>query len=186
MTKTPGITFSASIIALIPEMQPRITPSVYFRTDRLIVTAGVSTRPSMPRSSPEAARLLRSGIRIDHDFACSPEERRRKNLWYIEILNEELAQNPSDYSRLDFLAAEYHQLEMFDQAAEIAERIATVRPLDPQAHLHAGVYHLIYKHDPERARVDFLEALRLRPQYPEAQSFLELIESQAPSQINCN
>ncbi len=131
-------------------------------------------------------RLLRSGIRIDHDFACSPEERRRKNLWYIEILNEELAQNPSDYSRLDFLAAEYHQLEMFDQAAEIAERIATVRPLDPQAHLHAGVYHLIYKHDPERARVDFLEALRLRPQYPEAQSFLELIESQAPSQINCN
>ncbi len=41
---------------------------------------------------------------------------------------EEIAANPSDDSRLDFLAAEYHQLEMFDEAAKVAERIARVRP----------------------------------------------------------
>ena len=35
----------------------------------------------------------------------------RKNHLYIEILKEEIAADPSDDSRLDFLAAEYHQLE---------------------------------------------------------------------------
>ena len=121
-------------------------------------------------------QLLRSGIRIHHDFASDPETRRRRNLWYIGILNEEIAADPSDSTRLDFLAAEYHQLGMFDQAAEIAERIVGMRPLDPEARLHAGVYHLLYKVDRERARSDFMEALRLRPGYPEAQSFLELLE----------
>jgi glycosyltransferase involved in cell wall biosynthesis len=123
-------------------------------------------------------QLLRSGIRIDHDFASDPETRKRRNLWYIGILNEEIAADPSDSSRLDFLAAEYHQLGMFDQAAEIAERIAAMRPLDPEAHLRVGVYHLLYKVDRERARSDFMEALRLRPGYAEAQSFLQLLEEQ--------
>jgi glycosyltransferase involved in cell wall biosynthesis len=123
-------------------------------------------------------RLLRSGIRIDHDFNSDPELRRERNLRYIEILQEEIAADPTDHSRLVFLAAEYHQLEMFDRAAEIAERIASLRPEDPEAHLHAGVYHLVYQHDRERARRDLLEALRLRPGYPEAQSFLELLEQQ--------
>jgi glycosyltransferase involved in cell wall biosynthesis len=118
-------------------------------------------------------RLLRTGIRLDHDFASDPQARRRRNLWYIEILKEEIAANPSDSSRLDFLAAEYHQLGLFDQAAEVAERIATAKPLDPEAHLNAGVYHLIYQQDRQRAYVDFTNALRLRPAYPEAQSFLQ-------------
>jgi len=123
-------------------------------------------------------QLLRSAIRIHHDFASDPETRRRRNLWYIGILNEEIAADPGDSSRLVFLAAEYHQLGMFDKAAEIAERIAGMRPLDPEAHLHAGVYHLLYKVDRERARSDLMEALRLRPGYAEAQSFLELLEEQ--------
>lgn len=123
-------------------------------------------------------RLLRTGIHIDHDFASDPEARRRRNLWYIAILNEEIAADPSDCSRLVFLAAEYHQLGMFDQAAEIAERIAVMRPLDPQAHLHAGVYHLLYTFDRHRARADFMEALRLRPGYVEAQSFLNRLENE--------
>src|SRR5208282_636290 len=76
-------------------------------------------------------RLLKSAIQIDHTFVSDREARRRKNHWYIEILKEEIAADPSDDSRLDFLAAEYHQLEMFAEATEIAERIVRLRPLDP-------------------------------------------------------
>ena len=127
-------------------------------------------------------RLVRTAISIDHDFASDPEARRRRNLWYIGILNEEIAADPGDSSRLDFLAAEYHQLGMFDRAAEIAERIVSMRPLDAQAHLFAGVYHLLYNTpDRARARADFREALRLRPGYAEAQSFLELWSSRTPA-----
>ena len=121
-------------------------------------------------------RLLRTGIRIDHTFSSDREARRRKNYKYIEILKEEIAADPGDDSRLDFLASEYHQLEMFDEATEIAERIAQVRPLDPRAHLFAGVYHLLYKPDLPRARADFNQALKLRPDYPEAKSFLQRLD----------
>ena len=126
--------------------------------------------------------LRKSGIRIDHNFASDREARRRKNFWYIDILKEEIAANPSDDSRLDFLAAEYHQLEMFDEATEIAERIAQLRPLDARAHLFVGTYHLLYKPDLARARADFNRALKLRPGYPEAESFLQLIDQQERSQ----
>ena len=120
--------------------------------------------------------LIRTAIRIDHTFRADRDTRRRKNYWYIEILQEEIAADPSDYSRLDFLAAEYHQLEMFDQAAEVAERIALARPNDARAHLFAGVYHLLYKPDLPRARADFEQALKLRPGYPEAASFLQSLD----------
>jgi glycosyltransferase involved in cell wall biosynthesis len=124
-------------------------------------------------------RLVPTSLRIHHDFASDSALRRRRNLWYIRILQEEIAADPKDYTRLDFLAAEYHQLGMLDQAAEIAECIARVRPLDAVSHLHAGVYHLLYKFDREKARSYFMEALRLRPEYAEAQSFLQLAERPA-------
>jgi glycosyltransferase involved in cell wall biosynthesis len=120
-------------------------------------------------------RLRKSGLRIDHNFAADQEARRRKNHWYIQILKEEIAADPSDGTRLDFLAAEYHQLEMFEEATEIAERIVRLRPLDPRAHLFLGTYHLLYKPDLARARADFNRALQLRPGYREAQSFLQLL-----------
>jgi glycosyltransferase involved in cell wall biosynthesis len=121
-------------------------------------------------------RLRKTDIRIDHRFASDREARRRKNHWYIEILKEEIAADPGDDSRLDFLAAEYHQLEMFDEAAAIAERIARLRPLDARAHLFAGTYHLLYQSDLARARADFTEALKLRPGYAEAEGFLRQID----------
>jgi tetratricopeptide (TPR) repeat protein len=121
-------------------------------------------------------RLLKTGIRINHNFASDPEARRRKNHWYIAILKEEIAADPSDYSRLDFLAAEYHQLGRYDEAAEIAERLAFLRPMDARAHLFAGTYHLVYQKDLVRARADFERALQLRPGYPEAEGFLRVIE----------
>jgi glycosyltransferase involved in cell wall biosynthesis len=127
-------------------------------------------------------RLRKTEIRIDHNFASDRESRRRKNHWYIEILKEEIAADPSDDSRLDFLAAEYHQLEMFDEATEIAERIAQMRPLDARAHLFVGTYHLLYKPDLAQARADFSQALKLRPGYAEAESFLQLIDQQERSQ----
>lgn len=120
-------------------------------------------------------RLRQTGIRIEHNFALDREARRAKNHWYIDILKEEIAADPSDDSRLDFLAAEYHQLEMFEEATGIAEHIARVRPLDPSAHLFVGIYHLLYRPDPVRARADFRQALKLRPGYAEAQSFLDLM-----------
>lgn len=126
-------------------------------------------------------RLRKTRIRIDHNFASDRESRRRKNHWYIEILKEEIAANPSDDSRLDFLAAEYHQLEMFDEATEIAERIVRMRPRDAQAHLFLGTYHLVYQNDPVRARADFNQALKLRPDYAEAKSFLQLIDERERS-----
>jgi len=123
-------------------------------------------------------RLRKTGIRVDHHFFSDPEMRRRKNHRYIGILKEEIAADPGDDTRLDFLAAEYHQLEMFDEAAEVAERIVRARPLDPSAHLNLGIYHLVYKADPERALADFIRALELKPGYPEAESFLHTIEEQ--------
>lgn len=122
-------------------------------------------------------RLRRSNIRIDHAVSSDPESRRRKNLWYIGILQEEIAADPADDTRLDFLASEYHQLEMFDEAAAIAERIVRVRPLDASAHLNAGIYHLVYQANRVRARADFEQALKLRPGYPEALSFLQSISA---------
>jgi glycosyltransferase involved in cell wall biosynthesis len=127
-------------------------------------------------------RLHKTGIRIDHTFAADREARRRKNHWYIEILKEEIAADPSDHSRLDFLAAEYHQLEMFDEAAEIAERITQLRPLDARAHLFAGTYHLLYQSDLVRARADFNQALKLRPGYAEAEGFLRRMDERERAQ----
>jgi glycosyltransferase involved in cell wall biosynthesis len=121
-------------------------------------------------------KLIRTGIRIDHRFRADAETRRRKNRWYVEILKEEIAADPADDSRLDFLAAEYHQLEMFTEATEVAEKIARVRPNDARAHLFVGVYHLLYRPDLRRARADFERALALRPGYQEAQSFLKSVE----------
>jgi glycosyltransferase involved in cell wall biosynthesis len=130
----------------------------------------------------EGGCLHKTGIRIDHTFASDREARRRKNRWYIEILREEIAADPGDDSRLDFLAAEYHQLEMFDEAAEIAERITQVRPLDARAHLFAGTYHLLYQSDLARARADFNQALKLRPGYAEAEGFLRRIDERERAQ----
>jgi glycosyltransferase involved in cell wall biosynthesis len=121
-------------------------------------------------------RLLTSGIVIDHNFVSSRETRRRKNHRYIEILKEEIEADPSDTTRLDFLAAEFHQLEMFAEAALVAEEIARLRPLDPTAHLNLGIYRLVYQTDSKRARAHFEQALRLRPGFEEALSFLRTID----------
>lgn len=121
-------------------------------------------------------QLHKTNIRIDHSFSADPAARRRKNHWYIDILKEEIAADPADDTRLDFLAAEYHQLEMFEEAIAIAERIVQLRPLDARAHLFVGIYHLLYQPDLVRARADFNQALKLRPGYAEALSFLEVVE----------
>jgi tetratricopeptide (TPR) repeat protein len=121
-------------------------------------------------------RLQKTGIVLHHRFATDPDSRRNRNHRYIEILKQEIAADPSDHSRFDFLAAEYHQLGEFDKAASVAEHIVRVRPHDAQAHLFAGIYHLVYQTDPARARGDFQTALNLRPGYPEAASFLRLAE----------
>jgi hypothetical protein len=123
-------------------------------------------------------RLHQSGIRIDHNFASDLEARRRKNHWYIEILNQEIAADPSDLSRLDFLAAEYHQLEMFDEATELpnASRNCARSMRAPISSWAPTICST--QPDLRRARADFNQALKLRPGYPEAQSFLQYLDAQ--------
>jgi glycosyltransferase involved in cell wall biosynthesis len=129
-------------------------------------------------------RLLKTDIRIDHNFSSDREARRRKNHWYIQILKEEIAADPTDDTRLDFLAAEYHQLEMFDEATEIAERIVEMRPHDARAHLFVGIYHLLHKPDLPRARADFNQALKLRPGYGEAAELLKVIDERERGRLD--
>jgi glycosyltransferase involved in cell wall biosynthesis len=174
--RLPENSFQDYVVRLFPNRPPyRYRGRVHETIDAAILNAG--------------GRLHKTAIRIDHGFSTDQEARRRKNFQYVEILREEIAADPSDYSRLDFLAAEYHQLEMFDEATRIAERIVEVRPHDAQAHLFAGVYHLLYQPDLRRARADFNEALKLRPNYPEAESFLQLVDEREgqrrTSQANC-
>jgi tetratricopeptide (TPR) repeat protein len=155
--------FTDFVVRLFPRrLDPRYKGRVHETVDASIKAGG--------------GKLIRTAVRIDHNFKSDAAARRRKNHWYIEILKEEIAADPSDTSRLDFMAAEYHQLEMFDEATAIAEQIARARPRDAQAHLFVGVYHLLYKPDLVQARADFSEALRLRPGYAEAESFLQLVE----------
>jgi glycosyltransferase involved in cell wall biosynthesis len=123
-------------------------------------------------------RLIQTDIRIEHSFLSGREMRRNKNRWYIGILKEEIAADPHDSTRLDFLAAEYHQLEMFNEATVVMEEIVRMRPSDARAHLFLGTYHLLYQNNPVRARADFERALALKPDYPEAQSFLQRINEQ--------
>ncbi len=139
----------------------------------------------MPLSCPRAESATGAGIPIHHNFSSDPETRRRKNHWYVEILKEEFAADPSDVSRLDFLAAEYHQLGLFKEATGIAERIRDLKPLDPRAHLFLGIYRLQFVPDLVRARADFGRALELRPGYAEAASFLQLVEErEVATQLN--
>ena len=159
----PQRAFTDYVVRLFPNrLNYRYRGRVHETIDASILAAG--------------GRLQQTSIRIDHKFSCDPQARRRRNLRYIEILKEEIAADPTDTSRLDFLAAEYHQLEMFEHATAVAEDIALLRPLDPRAHLFVGVYHLLYKPDLPRARADFMQALKLRPGYAEAESFLGLTE----------
>jgi len=155
--------FTDNVVRLFPNRpHVRYRGRVHETLDASILAAG--------------GKLIPTAIRIDHQFRSDREARRRKNRWYIEILQQEIAADPSDDSRLDFLAAEYHQLEMFHEATEVAERIARIRPHDARAHLFVGVYHLLYEPDLPRARADFEQALKLRPGYPEAESFLRSME----------
>ena len=161
----PGASTTDHVIRLFPNRPDfRFHGRVHETIDASILAAG--------------GRLRQTRIAIDHNFASDREARRRKNRWYIEILKEEIAADPADDSRLDFLAAEYHQLEMFAEAAAVAEQIARVRPLDARAHLFAGVYHLYYQPNQAQARADFEQALKLRPGYAEARSFLDLMDQQ--------
>lgn len=121
-------------------------------------------------------RLITTDIAIEHNFVSDREMRRHKNHWYIQILEEEIAAAPNDDSRLDFLAAEYHQLEMYDRAAAIMEEIVGRRPKDARAWLFLGTYHLLYQNNPALARADFEQALKLRPGYVEAISFLQRMD----------
>ena len=64
------------------------------------------------------------------------------------------------HANLIFSAAEYHQLELFDEAAAVMEEIVRLRPKDARAHFFLGTYHFLYQHDGVcGARADFERAL---------------------------
>ena len=82
-------------------------------------------------------RLRTSAVRIHHHplLPTHEESAAARTIGTSgRFLREEIAANLNDdIARLDFLAAEYHQLEMFDEAAEVAERIVRARPMDLDA-----------------------------------------------------
>jgi glycosyltransferase involved in cell wall biosynthesis len=144
------------VVRLFPNrMDYRFKGRVHETIDASILAAG--------------GRLHQTSIRIHHNFALA---RRERNFRYIEILKEELAAEPGDTTRLDFLAAEYHQLGMFQEASLIAEHLAQIRPQDARAQLFAGVYHLLYQPNPPMARARLQRALELRPGDPETMEFI--------------
>jgi glycosyltransferase involved in cell wall biosynthesis len=124
--------------------------------------------------------IVRTDVCTDHDFASDLESRRRKNLWYMGIMEEEIRADPSDLSRHRMLAVCYHDLGMFDRAAALTERIVRVWPMDASAHFDAGVCYLFYgKSDPARARSEFEESLRLQPGNPTVMEYLRALEMSA-------
>jgi len=120
-------------------------------------------------------RLRRSAIMLDH-FLPAVESQRAKGKRYLDLLLQDVAEEPNETDRLVFLAAEYHQLEMFDEATAVAERIAQLCPQDFRAQLNAGLYHAVHQRDLDRARIDLAAALRLRPDDPEAHALREAID----------
>ena len=72
---------------------------------------------------------------------------------------------------------------MIDEAITVTQQIVAAWPLNPQAHLNLGVYHLLFRPNYPKARADFQEALRLKPGFAEAQSFLGLLEETEASAL---
>jgi glycosyltransferase involved in cell wall biosynthesis len=120
-------------------------------------------------------RILRSEIVIDHHLPGEAQSR-EKGLRYLALLEEEDSRDPD---RLVFLAAEYHKLERYADAVAVAERVATLSPDDFTAQLNAGLYHLFFARDPDRAKADVQKALDLRPTDPEALALLARIDAVA-------
>jgi glycosyltransferase involved in cell wall biosynthesis len=120
-------------------------------------------------------RLQRSPVVVNH-FLPDPDRQREKSLVYLQLLLADVAAEPDDVDRLVFLAAEYHKLEMFEQAIEVAERISSLCPDDFSAQFNAALYHFAYAGDPSRARAELATALRLRPGDPEGLALLAAIE----------
>jgi glycosyltransferase involved in cell wall biosynthesis len=121
-------------------------------------------------------RIRRSEIVLDHHLPADPRAAEAKGRWYLELLRQEGSDDPD---RLVFLAAEYHRLERFAEAARVAERAAELAPDDFTAQFNAALYHHYFIHDPARAKADVTAALRLRPADPEALALLREIDAAA-------
>jgi len=66
-------------------------------------------------------------------------ERKAKNLRYIEVLRQEIAESPN-MERMEFLAAEYYQMGEFQQAAAVAQGIVDRWPGNGRWHQRARRY----------------------------------------------
>jgi len=128
--------------------------------------------------------IIRTDVCTDHDFASDLEARRRKNLWYLGIMEEEVKADPADLSRHMMLVVAYHDLGMFDREVALAERIVRTWPMNPEAHFNVGINYLFYGQNPVRARSEFRESLRLQPDNPMAAGWLQVAEVSVLTGIN--
>ena len=120
--------------------------------------------------------IVQTDVCIDHDFASDPKARRRKNLWYLRIIEEEAAADPSDLSRHIMLEMACCDLGILDRAGELVERIVRDWPTDPDAHHAAGMYYLMYGTSPARACLEFRISLGLRPGDPTTAGWFQVAE----------
>ncbi len=108
-------------------------------------------------------RIRTSHLAIDHLLPPDDGRALQKNLFYLSILDEELALDPDDVDRLSFRRAELHKLGRLDEATRMAERIVALAPGEAAHHRHLGLYRLVHQHDAEGAERAFREALALDP-----------------------
>jgi cytochrome c-type biogenesis protein CcmH/NrfG len=123
-------------------------------------------------------RLRRSAIEIDHHLPAA-DRQREKGRFYLSLLHRDLAGDPDNVDRLTFLAAEHHRLGDFAEATRVVERIAGLRPDDPEAHLAVALYHHAFGGNRERARAGVRSALRLRPGDLEASALWRALGEEA-------
>jgi len=86
----------------------------------------------------------------------------------VEALTQATQTEPANPSAWRYLAAAYFRLRDYAAAEGPARQVALLTPGDPAAHFNLGV--VLRKHgDSEGARRSLEEALRLRPDYDDAQ-----------------
>lgn len=108
------------------------------------------------------SRLVVSDIVVDHHLAAG-DVLRAKWAWYVDLLREDLAAAPDDLDRLHYLRADLYKLQRYEEAIEVAERIAALSPDDFDARFQAALLTHAHGHDEAAAGAHLAAALGLRP-----------------------
>jgi glycosyltransferase involved in cell wall biosynthesis len=125
--------------------------------------------------------LRTSAVTIDHLLPREDGRSVEKSLFYLRILDEELAEDPDNVERLAFRRAELHKLGRLDEAADVAERIAVLAPEDASNHVDVGLYRLVHRRDAAGAERAFRRAIAIDPRNERALGHLRAMSTFTPT-----